>query len=192
MEESYSKDYIKRTEKLLTTIVAISYKISTKIPLSKNDLEQIEHITKCANLYKELNKNKCDDDVGKEESVKNDNVKNDNKYLVTDTNISDITNHSLPDTVSNKCTDIVVSDIADTSTEVDPFFDFSMFVDENRNIINFPKEDDKKEDEITYENDPELIEICNANKIKFDELIKQNIIKLDNIQNSFWGTIDVK
>lgn len=81
--------------------------------------------------------------------------------------------------------------IFEPSEQESNFEGFSDLSDENKDEIkNEPKTDPKIDDKITYETDLELIEICKTNKTKFDELTKQLSEKLNNVQDSFWTTID--
>lgn len=173
------EEYIKHIEPLLIKIIATSYKITAQVPLSEADLKQMENIKKCADLFRELNKDSKDIlFLDKKCENKNSDTDSDNTKLV------------LNNTDNEFAFDINLDN------------DFSLFVDENKNLINCnnnstdtnsdsnKKENNKKE--ISYETDPELIEICKKNKILFDEFTKQNYVKLQNIQDSFWSTVDVK
>lgn len=167
--------YIKLIEPLIIKMVAISYKITVDIPLSDEDKLQIENIKKCATLFNELNKGRGN--ILIEQNEENKNISGEDSNLISDSN-------------SNLHSD------SNSNLNVDPDFDFSLFVDDNKSIINFQPEstntkEDKTENEISYDTDPELIEICKSNKIKFDEYTKQDFIKLQNIQDSFWRTTDV-
>jgi len=154
-------NFVKITEKLLIKMIAINYKINDEIRLNKSDKEHMEHILKCAKLYNKLIKTKEKDE------------KENEMYEVFEAVNQDFDFEGFSD----------FSDELKSDSKPEPNNE-----DKIPASITFENTDDI---EVTYETDPELIEICKANKIKFDELTKVSFEKLNNIQDSFWRTVDV-
>ncbi len=160
-------------EGLLIKLIAINYKINDDLPLNKSDREQMEIIKRCASLYNTLNSSLK---LKKYEDKNDADVKLGNMYGIFDT--------------ANDSDDLGADDFSG-------FSDYSDQSDNSGEVKINIKTDTKVEEPvidepITYETDPELIEICKENKIKFDELTKKLLINLNTVQDSFWTTIDVK
>ncbi len=167
------------TEPLLIKMIAINYKITEDMPLNANDKEHMKIIRRCAELYNNLN-----------EKIKIDTGRNKYKNN-SDTPFGEM--HDLFD-MENGFGDVGVDDFSGYSD----YSDLSDVSGETKiDTIKDPKSEEKKineliiEEPITYETDPELIEICKENKIKFDELTKKLLIDLNTVQDSFWTTVDV-
>jgi hypothetical protein len=166
------ESYTKLIEPLLIKMVATNYKVTSGIELSEEDLVQMDYIKQCVDLFLKLNK---DTGVPLFRGKNGNNSNNDN---------SNNEKTREPEIMEKTIT-------MDNPFEVDSQLDFNSFVDENKSIVVFNnKEND--EVELSYETDPKLIEICHNNKVMFDEFTKNDTIKLDNLQDSFWKTIDVK
>jgi hypothetical protein len=161
------EDFVKITEKLLIKMIAINYKINEEIPLNTSDKEQMVFITKSARLFNKLNEN-LKIEKGKEVKDK----KHDKLYEIFETSDQEFDFEGFSDYSDDNKSDDKKNDV---KNETYPKIEKIDIVDE----------------EITYETDPELIEICKINKIKFDELTKKLAEKLNNVQDSFWTTIDV-
>ena len=165
------ESYTKLIEPLLIKLVATNYKVTSGIELSKEDLIQMDYIKQCVKLFLELNK---------ENGVplfrgQNGDTSNEEK-------IREKTRE--PEIMEKTMT-------MDNPFEVDSQLDFNSFVDENKSIVVFNnKEND--EVELSYETDPKLIEICHNNKVMFDEFTKNDALKLNNLQDSFWSIIELE
>lgn len=184
--------YVTMVENLNLKIIAISYKLSVGIKLTDDDVIQIGYIEKCAELYNGLNDGSVVDSIVVEESVVTANLPklSDEEILTKDNNDDDFG---------------FMDDYAfiDDKKDAFAFLDDYDFIDTEPvkpdNVSdpkkeNNEKKEDKKEDkkeEISYETDPELMEICASNLIKFDEFTKRCNNELHSVQDSFWSTVDI-
>jgi hypothetical protein len=164
-------EYSRAIEPLITKMVAISYKTLVNIPLSESDKRHMEYILECAKMYDNMASN---DKVIHEEKKVEQKEKENKAYNWFD---------EIPDTIPENWFKDDTDEIPDIFTDSRELTVHNDFKD---------KKEEKKEDEITFETNEQLMEIAKNNKIKFDELTKKCTEELKNINDSFWTVIEIK
>jgi hypothetical protein len=201
MDYKANKDYVELIEPLITKLVAISYKMSAHIILNEDDKKKMEHIKTCALLYRELTGDKLksnNDKVDKKLEI-DKQLLADEEFAI-DTAINSLDNWNDDKEVTNWFDGDIPSNWFDLDTPGLDDADATQSKEistvphfpENKKLQLDNKETVKEEKEISYETDEKLIELCKKNKIRFDELTMQCSIQLQNIQDSFWTTVDVQ
>ena len=174
---STDKESYTLLDKLICDIIPINFKLVSNLEFSHEDKIKYEMILKCARLYKQLTE---------EQECLQININEEDLLFeipLTDNNVFSTSNKhdELVKNIDKKNEETIKNELTKIKAE------------EQQNVCKDIVVVDKDEPiDVTYENDVELLKIFNDSFALFEQHTQNELIALNDINESFWSVVDVK